>query len=222
MQSFQFTETNTFCISLLSLPERWTNMEKRFDQMGIKVTRWTASTPDNITDNFVGYLSIYQKACAQSHLNIYRYMIDNNIEYALIMEDDACFDKNWKEKLNTYTNTVRDSEWDAIFLNSSEIENPIHTWNICNDQYLTGAYIIHRRGIQYIMNRFHPCYCSSDWMTSRLQENRHSYSYFPWLVIQEGESSTIGSGVKEDHAKVVRCLNDINYSLDNYIDAKSI
>jgi hypothetical protein len=45
----------------------------------------------------------------------------------------------------------------------------------------------------------------------------HSYSYFPWLIIQEGDESTIGSGVEADHAKVVRCLGEIGYELANYV-----
>ena len=55
-------------------------------------------------------------------------------------------------------------------------------------------------------------------MTTRLQLNNHSYSFFPWLVIQEGNYSLIQEKVPdEDYAKVVRCLKEINYSLDNYI-----
>jgi hypothetical protein len=60
-------------------------------------------------------------------------------------------------------------------------------------------------------------YASSDWMTSRLQMRWNSYSYFPWLIIQEGDESTIGSGVEADHAKVIRCLKEANYSLENYL-----
>ena len=55
-------------------------------------------------------------------------------------------------------------------------------------------------------------------MTTRLQTMGRSWSYFPWLIIQEGFESTIGSGVEADHAKVVRLLGDIGYSLEeNYV-----
>ena len=65
---------------------------------------------------------------------------------------------------------------------------------------------------------FHHCFFSADWMTSRLQTYNHSYSFYPWLIIQEGKDTTIGSGVELDHKKVIRCLKEINYSLfDNYI-----
>ena len=64
---------------------------------------------------------------------------------------------------------------------------------------------------------YESCYHTSDWMTSRLQLYGKSYCYFPWPIIQEGNESTICSGFELDHAKVLRCLDAINYSIDNYI-----
>ena len=64
---------------------------------------------------------------------------------------------------------------------------------------------------------FSNCFYASDWMTSRLQKMRHSYTYFPWLIIQDGYESTIGSNVNDDHNKVLRCLNNISYNISNYI-----
>jgi hypothetical protein len=67
------------------------------------------------------------------------------------------------------------------------------------------------------MNQFAGCYASSDWMTTRLQLYGHSYCYFPWLIIQEGKDSNIGSNLEADHAKVIRCLGEIDYGLEeNY------
>jgi len=54
-------------------------------------------------------------------------------------------------------------------------------------------------------------------MTLRLQLLGHSYVYYPWLIIQEGNYSTIGSGIYADHEKVMRCLNSINYYIKNYL-----
>ena len=93
----------------------------------------------------------------------------------------------------------------------------LNIWDIILEQYLTGGYILSLRGAKRLIARFDGNYYSSDWMTSRLQEYGACYSYFPWLIIQEGVESTIGSGVEIDHQKVIRCLNEIEYSLDNYI-----
>jgi len=141
----------------------------------------------------------------------------------LILEDDACFDKDWLLKLEQFSIDLsyepnRLNTWELILLNASEpIYHREHLWTQVEEQFLTGGYIISQRGINAILNMFHPVYSSSDWMTSRLQMRWNSYSYFPWLIIQEGDESTIGSGVEADHRKVLDCLCRINYSLDNYI-----
>ncbi len=143
--------------------------------------------------------------------------MENKIEYALILEDDACFDKNWKEKLDEFCRQNTDKEWHMIFLNASEPIDPKDTWVKASEQYLTAGYVISLASAEIILRDFGNCFFSSDWMTSRDQIYGHSYCYFPWLIIQEGIDSTIGSNLDADREKVVRCLNEINYSLDNYI-----
>lgn len=224
---FKFDKTNTFCISLESKPERWEKMQRRFQQINLEVTKVKAATgsdPADIKDQFESYLNDGQKGCAQSHINIWRHVQANpDIPYALVLEDDACFDKEWQEKLEQFTidlsyDPVRLDTWELILLNASEpIYHREHLWSQVEDQFLTGGYIISQRGINAILQMFHPIYSSSDWMTSRLQTRWNSYSYFPWLIIQEGDESTIGSGVEADHNKVLDCLKKIEYSLENYV-----
>jgi hypothetical protein len=129
------------------------------------------------------------------------------------MEDDACFDRDWLKKLEE----LNVKRWDAIFLNASESESKTFTWVKANEQYLTGAYIVSRRCLYYLLETFRNKIYAADYMTTTLQKMGYSYTYFPWLVIQDGLESTIGSGVVEDHEKVKRCLKDIDYSLSNYI-----
>jgi glycosyl transferase family 25 len=216
-KSFIFNTQNTFCISLLSNVERYTKMKNRFEKLRIDVHMWPASTIENVTANFVYYLNDLNKACSQSHFNVWKHIVDNNIEYALILEDDACFDKNFFEKLNLFWKEVDDNEWDGIFLNASESINITNKWVLANEQYLAGGYILSKTGAEKLINTFSPCLYAADWMTSRLQTSNHCYSFFPWLIIQEGKESTIGSNVDADHAKVIRLLKEIDYSLENYI-----
>jgi glycosyl transferase family 25 len=212
---FVFTKENSFCISLKSKPERWLNMNKRFLYFGLEVTQWEASTSENITDYFPDYLNGGQKGCAQSHIRIWRHMLENNLEYALILEDDACFDKEWLTKLRTFDK----ENWDIICLNASEPISTLHSWEctLHNLQYLTAGYILSKTAAEKLLKDFGNYFFSSDWMTSRLQIYGHGYCYFPWLIIQEGIDSTIGSNLDADHQKVLRCLGDIDYSLENYI-----
>jgi len=217
--SFDFNKDNCFCISLLNNNERWTRIQERFVKLNLEVTRFQAAVggTDDIIDIFDNRLSNGQKGCGQSHINVWRHILDKKLPYALVLEDDACFDKNWKDKLEWFTKDIDDKEWDIIFLNASEPCCPIDKWVLCKEQYLTAGYIISLKGVKTILGMFHNCFYASDWMTSRIQLYNHSYCYFPWLIIQEGNESTIGSNIEEDHKKVVRCLNEIGYDLDSYI-----
>jgi glycosyl transferase family 25 len=218
MEPFEFNEKNTFCISLEKPGcSRWEKMQKRFEYFDMKVSRWKASVESDLVDSFNPHLSVGQKGCAQSHIHIYRHILENNLDYAMVLEDDACFDKGWKHKLRLFTTQYNDPDWDLIMLNASEPIHPTNQWMICREQYLTGGYIISNRGARRILNDFGGGFCSSDWMTSRLQLNNHSYSYFPWIIIQEGRDSFIGSNLEADREKVKRCLNEIQYSLDHYV-----
>ena len=111
---------------------------------------------------------------------------------------------------------INDNEWDALFLNGSEPMNTLNKWEIIYEQYLTAGYIVSKRGCIKLLGMYSGCLYGADWMTTRLQTHNHSYCYFPWLIIQEGNETTIGSNLEHDHNKVLDLLNKIDYSIDNY------
>ena len=125
------------------------------------------------------------------------------------------------QKLNSINkefvlNDNGDIDFHAIFLNASEPLNILDSWQIANEQYLCAGYILSYAGAKLLLNQFSNCFFASDWMTTRLQQYNKSYTYFPWLIIQEGNETTIGSNIEEDHKKVLSCLQNISYSLNNY------
>lgn len=201
MNKFVFDKSNCFCISLLSNTDRWSKMEKRFATIGIDVSKIPASVggTSDIIDHIDNGLNNGQIGCSQSHVKLWHHILDNKLPYAFILEDDACFDKDWNNKLDMFFNYVNDPEWDLILLNASEPCYPINEWTLCENQFLTGGYIISLKCVKEILKMFSECYYSSDWMTSRIQLNNHSYSYFPWLIIQEGNETTIGNNIESDH-----------------------
>ena len=219
----KFDETNTFCISANAA--RWLRMVARFSEIGLSCDQWIATKPEETTDVFYEKLNPFQKACAQSHINIWRHIVNNDLPYAFIMEDDACFDILWREKLDEIDEILcischsgsTEGKWDGIFLNASEPMQPLFTWDIVQEQYFCGGYILSNAGARWLLNEFGDCFYSADWMSTRMQLRGRSYSYYPWLIIQEGLESTIGSGVSLDHSKVVSCLSSDEYSLDNYV-----
>lgn len=210
---FHFNKNNTFYITLEHALQRQERMRQRFQHFEMEVTQWTASTPCTLIDSFYSSLSPNEKACAQSHMNIWKHMILNKIEYAFIMEDDACFDKDWKKKLDQFA----EDDWDMIMLNASESMSITNMWVTTNEQYLAAGYVLSQKGAQRLIDMFRGAYCSSDWMMTRLQLRGRSYCYFPWLIIQEGISSFLREDCGPDRNKVVRLLGEINYDIENYI-----
>lgn len=211
--NFRFTKDNTYCISLHDHSNRWEKMVRRFHDLNMEVTRLKATTISDLEGCFGKDLNTLQKCCASSHVNAWKLFLKSNNDYVLILEDDACFDKEWRSKLDKF----QFNSFDLILLNASEPITPLDTWCITHENYLTGGYIISRNGVEQLLDMFQNCYYTSDWMTSRLQQFSNSYTYFPWLIIQDGKESTIGSDVNADHNKVKRCLTDVNYSFNNYI-----
>ena len=213
----QFNKDNCFCISLLNNQKRIDNMKRRCKEINLEYSIFPAVTPDNLKENFVHYLNGGQRGCAQSHFYLWKHIIELNLSYALILEDDACFDKQFYSRLFNYESTIQDPEWDAIFLNSSESIVPPFQWSPIKEHYLTGGYILSKNGAIKLVNMFSDCLFGADWMTSRLQEYNHCYGFFPWIIIQDGIETLIGSNLDADREKVVRLLDELNYSLDNYI-----
>jgi GR25 family glycosyltransferase involved in LPS biosynthesis len=191
-------------------------MKDRFGREGYSVKRWYACTPSDVKDPFSDSLTAVQKACAQSHVNIWKHIVAKGLPYALILEDDACFDRNWLLRLQEFIDSNRDSEWEGIFLNASEPVEPAFTWVPAREHVLAAGYILSLKGAKTILETFKDCFYASDWMTLVLQRRGHCYTYFQWLVIQEGEDSQIGGLNKGDYQKVLQCLGKIGYSIDNY------
>src|SRR5687767_13526134 len=98
---------------------------------------------------YVDYLNLGQKGCTSSHLNLYKYMLNNNIDVALILEDDASFRYDWKSIVNDKLKSVNieDPDWDCLFLNVSEEITPVETWTKITNQCLSAGYIINKKGI---------------------------------------------------------------------------
>jgi GR25 family glycosyltransferase involved in LPS biosynthesis len=212
-----FNKDNCFCISLLNNKERCDNMKRRCNEIGLEYTVFEAYTKNNLKEKFVNYLNESARGCSQSHFYLWKHIIEKNIPYTLILEDDACFDKLFFSKLSLFEKEIKDPEVDCIFLNSCSSINPLYKWVPITEQYLTGGYILYKNGAEKLVSMYKNCLYSADWMTTRLQKFNHSYGFFPWLIIQEGNESTIGSNIDLDHKKVLRLLGEINYSIDNYI-----
>jgi GR25 family glycosyltransferase involved in LPS biosynthesis len=212
---FHWTTENVFCIHVSTSTVRQQQMEARLGRQGLPIVFWEATTPETLPKDevFAPYLTQRQRSCAYSHLRVWRHMVANRMPYALILEDDILFDGEWRKKLDEWE---PEQQWDMVLLNAADPVSPPFRWERATNQCLAGAYILSLQGAEWMLAVYQREWCASDWMTNQLQTRGRSYVYFPWLVIQEGLGTEVGSNYDADHKKVVRCLREIDYSLDHY------
>lgn len=86
------TEPNfrAFVINLESRKDRLNSSQNQFQKLKIPFTRITAITPENL-DTDVFFVKPAVAACWESHLSVYERMVSENIDIALICEDDIHF-----------------------------------------------------------------------------------------------------------------------------------
>ncbi len=48
---------------------------------------------------------------------------------------------------------------------------------LCDEQYLTGGYILLQKGCQILINMYFNCLYSVNWMSTRLRKYNHFYSF---------------------------------------------
>ncbi len=208
-----------YCINLDAEKERWQKMCRRFERFGLPAPiRWSASTMADIaTAPFNPHLRDVERAAALSHFRLWRHLLGLGVKQALILEDDAVFRHDWMTILKARMHS--NAGWHALFLNASEPVLPHEQWVTAREQYLAGAYVISRGAMEWLVAMFGNGLCGADYMTLCLQRLGMSYTYFPWLVIQEGASSAIQSAqhLRDDAAKVRRLLKDANYDITNYV-----
>ena len=199
----ELSAANTFCVSLDS---RWPAMNKRLERHGIPCQRWPAVTPEQLDEEIHGpfeeRLNPGQRACTASHMTLWQHIWEVGLPYAFILEDDILFVENWQAQLE---NLPEDYYWDCFFLNASEPVFPHDTWQKTQEQWFTGAYIISRLGIHWLLNSFHKL-GEADFMTWQLQRKGHSYSRFPWPCIQQNLESTTGTDTEGNQSKLERLL----------------
>jgi len=103
-----------FVINLDKNPERLAFMREQFKRLGMEVERFPAvygkaMTAEDLRRDFArvrSYIAVQRKlepsqvACSLSHANVYKEIIDRNLPYALILEDDVKLGNGFLEALD--------------------------------------------------------------------------------------------------------------------------
>lgn len=91
-----------------------------------------------------------KQGCALSHYGIWKQMIDEKIQYALVFEDDIEFHCSWHQLAEQYWNgTPRN--FDILYL-SGQMEPPVQGHIVVTPVYCTHAYMLTLEGAQKLYN----------------------------------------------------------------------
>lgn len=124
--------------------------------------------------------------CLLSHVSIYHKIIENNIKYALVLEDDVHFDEKLLDALSIVHQYP--SDWELVLyghysfhLNQKEIRSPISYWKkfrldhnlnlhrLSKYGYGTHAYLINQQGAQRLLKQLCSFYMPIDHYTNNTQ-----------------------------------------------------
>ena len=113
------------CINLDRRPERWRDMQRKFDQHGIQsVRRFPAVDGDNIKLPANWTHTPGARGCLLSHLEVVREALRIGLPNILIFEDDVVFDEQLNQKFRIYIDELP-PDWDMLFFGALHREEPI-------------------------------------------------------------------------------------------------
>lgn len=132
-----------YCINLDSRPDRWEQVQKEFEKVGIetRVTRISAVTKKEVPydprprkgkSDLLGAF-----ACSLSHFKCLQDVMENNYSNYLVFEDDVCFKDYNSESFSTALNELPD-DWNVFLLGCDD-------WN-CSKKKNVSDHIEKRNG----------------------------------------------------------------------------
>lgn len=107
-----------YCINLERSPDRRESALQEFEREGLNVEFFRATDGKVEAPNEI-YISKSEWGCADSHIRVWRDMVENGYETALIFEDDVKLNPGFIEKLDEIMIELPD-DWDFVNLDPNE------------------------------------------------------------------------------------------------------
>ena len=132
--------------------------------------------------------------CLLSHCAILKDCIKNNVETALILEDDVCWRKDAWTKLNTFMNKVP-KDWDQLMVGGQHFVLPLKV-NPSVKKVIhaerTHAYAINKSVMKSLLNLWENSKAHIDWVLGmKWQKNHNVYCPSKFIFGQYGGVSDI-------------------------------
>jgi GR25 family glycosyltransferase involved in LPS biosynthesis len=183
----------TYCINLERNPERRESSQAEFEREGLDVTFFRATdgkaeAPEGL------FITKSEWGCADSHIRVWRDMVENGHEMALIFEDDIRLVPNFSSKLQEVLDELPE-DWDYVNLGTSfgaYINVRKHSENLMVGQSLTThAYILSLKCAKQ-WSTWNSKYLRSQVDTFMMNYPSNNFHVFKALALQNGKASDIG------------------------------
>ena len=143
-------------------------------------------------------------ACSESHFKVWNMIASLDVEYALVLEDDVYFHKDWERILHECLKSMP-SDWELFRLDCYYLVE----WDFCSDGNCGGeglrkatdctfadAYLITPKACRWLLEKKKEFLENEEWMNNEtllmeLQEKGNTYTYFPHLALQHFDESDI-------------------------------
>jgi GR25 family glycosyltransferase involved in LPS biosynthesis len=210
-----------YCINLERRPDRKENAQAQFENYGIenveffRATDGRAEAPDGI------FITRPEWGCSDSHIRIWRDIVQNNHEYALIFEDDVIILPEFNEKLKIIMDELEKfPTWDLVNLGplSMRVYKKKASEHLDRGGSLGGhCYMISQAGAQKVhlwnANDLHNCQDSQlatgpfeSYYTPDPLANQESVKPGPLGVINSLFSGDIGFNRTADFGYIIKWL----------------
>lgn len=202
-----------YYINMRDRTDRRINMKQRLSEMGINAIRVEAVSGGEIGNVHLNFGEVKKRlnnaeiGCFLSHHNLYKQILEDGHETALILEDDCLFLEGYKDVVEQALKDIP-NDWDMLYLGqanydsikiaqSPELKTHAIKDNVSGRLYkasrcwLTHAYVVNKKCLPYLIEGTKVLYASIDGVLADLQENLNVYAIYPNIVKQDGTQSSI-------------------------------
>jgi len=192
-----------FCINLKDREDRWESAQAEFQKHNLVVERVDAvdsrRTPSIVIKDGPEQIGYGARGCSLSHVKVLQNMIDNNIQRALILEDDICF-KDDLQMFFHHRERFIPGNWDILYLGGNHIGKLIvHNGPIyrTDGTYTTGSYGITLEFAKIAIAKIKELTTPVDVVYSRLAKHFKMYTFNPGIAWQKAGHSDVENEFKD-------------------------
>lgn len=146
--------------------------------------------------------------CFLSHTTLFEMAKENNWDKLLILEDDARFEIDFERKFSEAIKEVPD-DWDMLYLGQWNYDHQVNGGNAvggktyalkeqigkyvwkANGCWLTHAYAVRQKALDYLIDNTKILYSSVDNVLSDIQHELNVYAIHPNIINQDGTRSSL-------------------------------